>query len=728
MKSLVAIACSVIVLTAATPHLAVEAQTTMSYAVSFPTWATARVDGPFLHVVANPSRRELIATVSNPDARRQRLVSVDTETYEVTEGPVLEYEVAGLVPSSDGQWIHVLRQGQSSDFYGLLVDRFAAADLSFDQTIELGTGGFEGAEASAVVAVPGDGSLLLAQSFSELALYRDGVRLPDVVSAGSFPDLAVSDQTLAFVRDSFQIRRLDLGPTGISEGLVVPTDRRTGTFEVFGNDLRSGSNLFTLPDLDVVTPAEPWQEFGDHDAASGLVIVDTSNFRSTSGAAGTVGRYEFYDAVTGELAQPEAGLPPQILELSASGRDLLVTDRLLSLGSYGEFQALQPARVFDTRNGEGRDGNVERLAPQSTTRVKIHGLGGVPEDGVESVVLNVTAVDARGSASGSGFLGVSPAGFGRPEVSNVNFATGAVTGNMVTVSTAADGEIDVHNGPGTVHVTIDVLGFFGSALADDGARYFSHQELQARTLGTRGARILDARDADERLGPSGATVISLPRMPSSRGETYGTLRGVVLNVVAVQPTRRSYLQIFGEGGQQPSASSMNFEPGVNTARLVTSNVGPNGRVVIRNELGSVGVVVDIVGYYVDDERGQKGRFVGTVPERLIDTRLDSPFAGDGRMSPMSALRLGGFLPDITLAANLTTVGSTSRGFATINSSLGDFSQQFLTTSSINYEPGRNVANHALVPTGIGEFGVYHDAGSSHVLVDLFGFYTARDDF
>jgi tRNA A-37 threonylcarbamoyl transferase component Bud32 len=44
-------------------------------------------------------------------------------------------------------------------------------------------------------------------------------------------------------------------------------------------------------------------------------------------------------------------------------------------------------------------------------------------------------------------------------------------------------------------------------------------------------------------------------------------------------------------------------------------------------------------------------------------------------------------------------------------------------SSLNYQPGRNVANQEYIRTVGGTIGVYHDAGYSHVHDDLFGYYT-----
>ena len=698
-----------------------QAQAAPAYEVTFPTWGTVALAGEFEHPTELAGGEFIVAAAQAVGSSTRRLVKVDLSTFEVIEGPVLDERVEGFVQSSDGRWIHVLRPGFASQTFDRRVDRYRASNLSFDRTIDIGMN-----FVSTVSAVPGDGSLLLAVANSNIMLFDDGVRRPDTDRAGSGGVLVV-DTTLAVSRSGRDLLSYSLGPSGVSQGVVVNSDdgNREFPFDLFGDRLRSGPNVFDLPDLEEPRRASAWERFGEHDPTSGLSLLVPSPF--APGAEEFGARLLVYETATGELAEPVAGDTRRVLTFSTrSTPELVIVDRLLTEGSYGEFHPVVPDRVYDTRSGLGQP-SAQPLQPDSTTRVKIHGRGGVPDEGVESVVLNVTAIRLRDTASNSGFIAVSPAGFGRPIVSNVNFSTGAVVGNMVTVSTASGGFVDVHNGPGVVDITVDVLGYFTSSLASDGARFISFAGDSHRVFSDLGPRLLDAREPGARLGPGASTAVTLPQVICCQGRiTHDTIQGAVFNVVAVQPTERSFFQIYAEGGAVPSASSMNFSTGQNTSRLVTTNVGDGGRVVIRNDGGSVGVIIDLVGYYIDDEESQRGRFVGLVPERMIDTRSDSPFDGDGRMPAQSLMTLGGFRPGIALVTNLATVGSTSRGFATINTAPGPntFEDLFLDTSSINYERGRNVANQAIVPVRNDTFAVYHDAGTSHVLVDLFGYYTS----
>jgi hypothetical protein len=76
--------------------------------------------------------------------------------------------------------------------------------------------------------------------------------------------------------------------------------------------------------------------------------------------------------------------------------------------------------------------------------------------------------------------------------------------------------------------------------------------------------------------------------------------GVVMNVTAVDPTQPSFLTVFPGGVARPLASNLNFVAGqAPTPNAVTVDVPASGQVSFYNHEGTVNVVADIVGYYVD---------------------------------------------------------------------------------------------------------------------------------
>jgi len=130
---------------------------------------------------------------------------------------------------------------------------------------------------------------------------------------------------------------------------------------------------------------------------------------------------------------------------------------------------------------ETTDGQFNRTGPVSggsTFNLTVAGRGGVPLSGAGSVALNVTAV----SPSEAGWLTLWPTGQGRPNTSNLNFATGQTTPNMVIVALGANGQISLFAPSGTVHVLVDVLGWFPSGGSFTGL-------TPARLMDSRGAAL-----------------------------------------------------------------------------------------------------------------------------------------------------------------------------------------------------------------------------------------------
>lgn len=118
-------------------------------------------------------------------------------------------------------------------------------------------------------------------------------------------------------------------------------------------------------------------------------------------------------------------------------------------GPYSFF-AITPCRAADTRGGSPLGAGQQR-------NFAIRNVCGVPSTAA-AVSINVTVV----SATASSFLTVWPNGGARPNVSTINFtpadqalANGAIVGLGTTPS-----DLAVFNSSGSVHVLIDVTGYF----------------------------------------------------------------------------------------------------------------------------------------------------------------------------------------------------------------------------------------------------------------------------
>ena len=69
------------------------------------------------------------------------------------------------------------------------------------------------------------------------------------------------------------------------------------------------------------------------------------------------------------------------------------------------------------------------------------------------------------------------------------------------------------------------------------------------------------------------------------------------NVTATSTTASSFLTIWPAGQAQPLASSLNWVPNRTIPNAVSAALGASGRIAVRNEAGTVDVLVDVAGWY-----------------------------------------------------------------------------------------------------------------------------------
>ncbi len=255
-----------------------------------------------------------------------------------------------------------------------------------------------------------------------------------------------------------------------------------------------------------------------------------------------------------------------------------------SIVDSGSYTPLNPARILDTRSGNG--GFSAAVGPGQTIDVQITGRGLIPTNGVSAAAINVTAVDA----GGVGHLTVWPAGAVRPETSNLNFdATNSTVPNMAILKPGVGGKVSVRNGgsTGTIHVIFDVAGWYNddTVLVEGG-------EFDPLTP----VRILDTRESGlVELGPGESRDIQV----SGLGGVPPGAGAVVMNVTAVDPTGFGHLTLFPADATLPTASNLNFRPGQTVPNLVMVRLSPDGKVTIHNgsPTGTVHVIFDAAGWF-----------------------------------------------------------------------------------------------------------------------------------
>ncbi len=265
----------------------------------------------------------------------------------------------------------------------------------------------------------------------------------------------------------------------------------------------------------------------------------------------------------------ESGEVHAIADIVGYFRDS-ANDRLLPLSPY---------RLLDTRNGIGAP--RARLGQDATLDVRVTGVpgSGVPADGVDAVVLNVT-VDQPTAES---YLTVWPAGDTFPVASSLNYVPGQTVPNLVIAKVGAGGMVSLYNAFGSVDVIADVVGCFSASALGQ------HHALSP-------ARILDTRNGIGAGGKVTNRTMTLP-VAGQAGVPAGGATGVVLNVTIDQPSAQSFLTVWPSGEAMPTASSLNYTAGLTVANLVIVKLGGDGAVNFANAFGQTELIADVVGWF-----------------------------------------------------------------------------------------------------------------------------------
>ena len=369
--------------------------------------------------------------------------------------------------------------------------------------------------------------------------------------------------------------------------------------------------------------------------------------------------------------------------------------------AVGGFASLSPSRLLDTRT------NGPALGAGQTRTLKVTGVGGVPSTGVSAVVLNVTVTDT----TTPGYLTVSPTGTTRPVVSNLNSSAGATIPNAVTVKVGTAGSIDLYqSGPGTAQVIVDVAGYYIDGTVTAAGAFTSLTP----------ARILDTRTTG---GPLAYAETRDLQILGQGGVPATNVSAVVLNTTVTDTTATGFLTVFPSGTTRPTASNLNWVPGLTIPNLVTVQVGDNGKVsVFQSGPGTANVVVDVAGYYLGGTATLPGTFVALAPARVLDTRSSSPVAG---LSDRTVPILGaGGIPASGVSAvvvNTTVTETTSAGFLTVYPG----TEPWPTASNLNWSAANTtIPNLVIVQVGTdGSLKLHNGSGTStQVVADIAGYY------
>jgi hypothetical protein len=360
---------------------------------------------------------------------------------------------------------------------------------------------------------------------------------------------------------------------------------------------------------------------------------------------------------------------------------------------YG-YTALTPARILDTRSGNGA--TAGRLGPEGFVALQVTGRGGVPDGGVSAVVLNVTVTEPTAVS----FLTAWPAGTSRPLASNLNYAAGQTVANLVTVKVGTDGKVNLLNYAGSTHVIADVAGWYGSA----GDRF----------SGVSPARILDTRNGAGPLAPGTPRTL---QVTGQGGVPASGVSAVVLNVTVTNTGSGGWLAAWPAGEALPLVSNLNYIAGQTVPNLAIVKVGAGGAVNLYSSGGPVDVIADVAGYYADAGAG----FASLPPARILDTRIGAGPLAPGTARTLQVTGQGG-VPAAGVSAvvlNVTVTEPGSGGWL----AAWPAGEALPVVSNLNYVPGQTVPNLVVVNVGAGgKVNLYTSGGPVHVIADVAGYF------
>ncbi|MBM6404243.1 hypothetical protein JQN72_08300 [Phycicoccus sp. CSK15P-2] len=391
-------------------------------------------------------------------------------------------------------------------------------------------------------------------------------------------------------------------------------------------------------------------------------------------------------------------------------------------GTY--YKLGQPTRFLDTRTTNTPGKARTPLKRNSPTALKVTGRAGVPTSGVSAVVVNLTAVNT----TSQGYFTLYPSDMSRPTASTINFPKGWIGANMATVPVGTDGKIKVWNYGGDSHAVLDVLGWYA---ADDTGRDTT-EAMGAQFYPVEPTRLYDSRAENDPFYSGDAVSIEVDWTDDETpGDENDQVTAYVVNITAVDATREGVFTAWSGAGSKPTASNVNYEPGIIAPNMAVVPVQrtENGATIRVDNVssGRVHMVVDIVGVYATDRvTGMRYRKTPDAPVRILDTRsgkgLNGAFGHRAQrllQAPASVLGSDSAL----LVANITGVEPTRRTYLTV----WDGVETRPSTSNLNVHPGLVRAASTYAPLDLSNrTKIYNDAGSMHVVMDVVGTFEVYD--
>jgi hypothetical protein len=207
------------------------------------------------------------------------------------------------------------------------------------------------------------------------------------------------------------------------------------------------------------------------------------------------------------------------------------------------------------------------------------------------------------------------------------------------------------------------------------------------------------------------------------------------NVTIIGQQAAGYVSVTTTPTNTPTSSSINFPLGDVRANNVTAPLSSAGQLsaVYKAATGKrTHIAFDVTGYFLDGDEDAAYNTL-TSPLRVLDSRVGTGLAGtfahDTPRTLLVATGTNGIPTDaVAVTANLTVVGQTTGGFATVTPTTPTFP---LGTSNINFPKGDTRANGLTAKLDSGNLVLtFHGTATSartNLILDITGYYLAAGD-
>jgi hypothetical protein len=220
-------------------------------------------------------------------------------------------------------------------------------------------------------------------------------------------------------------------------------------------------------------------------------------------------------------------------------------------------------------------------AAGETVTITLGAASGIPTTDAAAVVLDISA----DQSAAAGYVTVFPGDTARPNASNLNFAAGATSADLVVVPLGAGNTVNVFTNVST-HLIADVAGYFtSSSAAASGA---------GRFVPLPPARLVDTRTSGGKFAAGTTRTYGV----LARGGVPATgVEAILANLTATRTAGTGWLTWFPAGQPRPTASNLNWNTaGATVANTASGGLGSGGQISVY-AAATTDVIIDVNGYF-----------------------------------------------------------------------------------------------------------------------------------